>query len=145
MIILFFMLTLAVFFLKWGFQKSKRRNPLEDLLGYLMLFTFGFTGIGNAIAHFFYTDRVISFVGFSSFEIGVANLALGAIGILSFWMRRGFLNAALLANTIWFWGTAVGLLRLDRFTPNQSVNFLVDLLIPVVVWTVYYNREKSKI
>lgn len=145
MAILFFMLALAVFFLKWGFQRSKRQNPLEDFLGYLMLFAFGFTGVASALAHFFYANRMAAFYGFSSIEIGVANLAVGVLGILSFWMRKGFLNAALLANTIWFWGSALALLRLDHLGTPLGVYFLVDLLIPIVVWIVYYNREKLKV
>ena len=142
MTIIGFFLALAVFLLKWGFQKSKRGNPAEDFLAFLMLFAFGLAGIGDAIGHFFYAARMSALYGYTSIEMGVANLALGTLAVLSFWMRRGFLNAALLGNTIWFWGSALALLRFGSLSAPLGVYFLVELLIPVIVWVVYFKREQ---
>jgi hypothetical protein len=39
-------------------------------------------------------------------EVGVANLAIGTLGILSYWIRGNFWTAAVIATSIWLLGAA---------------------------------------
>lgn len=151
--VIFLILGLVIFFLHWGFQKKRPRKTLELLLGYLMLFTLGFNGIANFIAHVFYADRTAALIGWAAgspfqFEVGIANLGFGVLAFLSFWLRRSFLFAALLGNTIWLWGDAIGHIRnmieTGNFASgNAGIYFWADIFIPVLIWVVYWLREKK--
>lgn len=151
--VIFLILGLAIFFLHWAFQKKRPKKTLELLLRYLMLFTLGFNGIGNFIAHVFYSDKAAALIGWPlgspfQFEVGIANLAFGILAILSFWLRRNFLLAALLGNVIWLWGDALGHLRNVLETgnfasANAGVYFWADIFIPILLIVVYWLREKS--
>lgn len=151
--IIFLILGLVVFLLHWGFQKKEAQKTKELLLGYLMLFTLGFGMVANFIAHVFFADRTAELIGWAAgspfqFEVGIANLSFGVLAILSFWFRRSFLFAALLGNTIWLWGDAVGHVRnmveAGNFAPgNAGIYFWADIFIPLLIIIVYAIREKG--
>ena len=153
--VVFLILGLAVFFLHWAFQKKEPKKSLELLLGYLMLFTLGFNGVGNFIAHVFYSERIATLIGWASgsplqFEVGIANLAFGLLAILSFWIRGSFLLAALLGNVIWLWGDALGhifnMIETGHFVSgNAGIYFWADVFIPILVFVVYWLRERSRL
>ncbi len=150
----FLILGLVVFFLHWGFQKTYPKKSLELLLGYLMFFTLGFTGLGSFVAHVFYSDRAAALIGWDvggsfQFAVGIASLAFGILAILSFWLRGSFLFAALLGNSIWLWGDAIGYIRNMMATGtfvsgNAGVYFWSDLFIPILIGVVYWLRERAK-
>ncbi|NGX27386.1 MAG: hypothetical protein K940chlam6_01320 [Chlamydiae bacterium] len=149
--VVFLILGLVVFFLHWGFQRKYPKKTLELLLGYLMLFTFGFNGVANFLGHVFYSDRIAALIGWVAgspfqFEVGIANLAFGILAILSFWLRKSFLFAALLGNTIWLWGDAIGhvrnMIETGNFAAgNSGVYFFADVFIPILIGVVYWLRE----
>lgn len=150
--IVFLILGLVVFFLHWGFQKKEPKKTVRLLLGYLMLFTLGFNGVANFVAHVFFSDRTALLIGWApgnpfQFEVGIANLSFGILAILSFWLRGSFLFAALLGNTIWLWGDAVGhvknMVETGNFAAgNAGIYFWADIFIPILILIVYWIREK---
>jgi len=152
--IIFLILALVIFLLHWGFQKKYPKKTLELLLGYLMLFALGLSGIGNFIGHVFYADRIATLIGWApgspfQFEVGIANLAFGILAFMSFWLRGSFLFAALLGNTIWLWGDAVGhirnMLETGNFASgNAGVYFWADIFIPILIGLVYWQREARR-
>lgn len=151
--LVFFILALVVFFFHWIFQKRKPEVFREMLLIYLLVFAVGFTAIASFIAHVFYPEFTARMIGWDTcqfqFEVGVANLALGSIAILSFWLRGSFLFAAILGNTVWLWGDAVGhirsMLETGNFaTGNAGIYFWADVLLPLFILLLYYRKEKAR-
>lgn len=151
--VLFFLLAIVIFFFHWIFQRRKPKQTLELLLIYIVVFCLGFTGIASFIAHVFYPAETAELIGWPSgnpfqFEVGIADLAFGVLAILSFWLRRSFLFAAILGNTIWLWGDAVGHIRQMTLTgifhPGAAgVYFWSDIFIPAIVILLYWFREKK--
>jgi hypothetical protein len=80
------------------------------------------------------------------YEVGIADLTVGVLGILAFWGNFSFRLAAAIAGIVWYWGDAVGHVRqmivADNFAPGNAGSwFWTDVLVPlllviclVVVW-----------
>ncbi len=153
--VVFVILAFAVFFLHWGFQKKRPKKTVELLLGYLMLFGLGFSGVGGFVAHVFFSERTAKLIGWASgspfqFEVGIANLSFGILAILSFWLRGSFLFAALLGNVIWLWGDAIGHIRNMMETGNfasgnAGIYFWWDVLFPILLGIIYWIRSKYQL
>ena len=119
-----------------------------------MLIAIGFDRIGGFFGHVFYSDYIANLIGWApgspfQFEVGIANLTFGILAILSFWLRGSFLFAALLGNTIWLWGDAVGHIRnmieTGNFASgNAGVYFWADIFIPIIIGLVYWQREARR-
>lgn len=150
--IIFLILALVIFLLHWIYQKNRPRKTVELLLIYIMVFCLGFTGVVSFLAHVFYPNETAELIGWApgspfQFEVGVADLAFGTLAILTFWLRKSFLFAAILGNTIWLWGDAVGhirnMIQTGNFAPgNAGVYFVADITIPLFVLILYWLREK---
>lgn len=148
MLLFFFVLALVIFSFQWIYNKKNRKKGLELLLISIVVFCMGFTGIGNFIGHIFYPNKIASLIGWGpspfQFEVGIANLAVGVLAILSFWFRGPFLFAAILANTIWMWGDAWSFcIHSGKLSSGSAgVYFWSDVLIPLLVLFFYWQREK---
>src|SRR3989338_3349873 len=64
---------------------SKVRSKSDIFLGYLFFFAVGLSGIWGFIFHTFFPDMAAMFIGWKNspfqFEVAVANLGLGLVGI----------------------------------------------------------------
>ena len=88
----------------FGLDSSSR--PRERRLELLLLYLFGVgvagSGIGGFFGHVFISDPVAESIGWPTgnpfqLEVGVANLALGILGIVAMSRRDGFREATVIA------------------------------------------------
>lgn len=135
--IIFLIFALICFSIHWLFR---RKNGLQLLLLYLVFFCFGVNGIAEFVGHIFYADEVARLINCPmgshfQFEVGIANLSFGILAILSVWLKDRFLLAALIGNSLWLWGQAIGHI--------VGIYFWADVFIPILIWVIYFLNKKS--
>ena len=123
--------------LKWN------RYLLENLLvigiGYQMIF-FG-------IFHIFFGDKIAGFIGWEKgspfqYEVGLADFAMGVLGIMCGYFTGVFWLAAITMTSIFLWGCVIGHLR--DMVKNKNFNpgsagfiFWWGLLMPIAMIILY--------
>jgi uncharacterized protein DUF6790 len=70
--------------------------------------------------------------------VAVANLAIGTLGILSYWIRGNFWTAAVIVTSIWLLGAAAihlsEMVGAGNYNPgNAGVVFYTDILGPALL------------
>jgi len=124
----------------------RRRSSGPDIartyLMYLFFFYVGLMGLLTAYAHVFRPAQTSASIGWSpspyEYEVGMADLTVGVLGVLSLWIHGNFWLATAIANAVWLLGDAVGHIRqivlYNNHAPNNSGIFLaVEIVMPVVV------------
>jgi Family of unknown function (DUF6790) len=90
-----------------GLDRSSR--PRDRRLEIFLMYLFGVgvagSGIGGFFGHFFITDSVAESIGWPTgnpfqLEVGIANLAVGILGIVAMGRRDGFREATVIAVTV---------------------------------------------
>ena len=122
------------------------------LFRWVALLPLGITGIYAFIMHAFFPDFTASSIGWSSspfqFEVAMADLAFGVLGILAFNASYGFRLATVIGSTCFLWGDAVGHVYQMLMHHNFSVGnagswFWIDILLPLVlIFCIYKMRPK---
>jgi hypothetical protein len=133
----------------------RRRKSGAAIMGtyllYLLFFYVGLMGILTAYAHVFRPVQTSASIGWSTspyeYEVGMADLTVGVLGIFCLWLRGNFWLATAMANAVWLLGDAVGHLRQIALNNNHAVNnsgvFLaVEFTMPIVILilALYYRR-----
>ena len=97
-----------------GLDSSSR--PRERRLEIFLLYLFGVgvagSGIGGFFGHVFISDPVAESIGWPTgnpfqLEVGVANLAVGLLGVVAMGRRDGFREATVIAATVFGVGATV--------------------------------------
>lgn len=88
-------------------------HRVEVFLGYLLLFSMGIMSLLAAYAHVFMGPETAKMIGWESgspfqFEMGMANLSYGVLGVLAFWIRGRFWDASIIGWSILLLGCFVG-------------------------------------
>lgn len=114
----------------------------EIVFRWTSLFALGFTGVYAFIMHIFFSQMTAHNIGWTSspfqFEVGVADLAFGVLGIIAFKASFGFRAATAIGAAIWLWGDAVGhiiqVIQSQNFAPGNSGSWLwMDILVPLIL------------
>lgn len=139
----FVMVILAVFFMIINRIVTKGRvSKYEIIYRWLALFCLGFTGIYTFFLHAYFPVLAAATIGWADspfqFEVAVADLSFGVLGLLSFRASLGFRLATVLGSTIWLWGDAVGhLYQIAKFnnyaTGNAGTWFWMDIMVPLIL------------
>ena len=133
---LFFALLLA------SFQTLSGAPAVESFLASFLLFNVGIQGIFAGVAHWHrpVADNVARKIGWlpgSPFqkEVAAGNIAIGVIGILSYWMRGDFMTAAAISSSIMLFmmGVVHLLDRKNKAVYNSGTVLLFDLLLPLAM------------
>jgi hypothetical protein len=132
---------------KWGYPST-----VEIFLSYILLFNMGFMGLLGAAAHVFMAPETAQTIGWApgspfQFEVGMANLAFGVLGILCYWFRGAFWDASIIGWSVLFFGCFVGHV-MDYYATNNTASYNIgpyiwfyDLLLPILVLgLLYYLR-----
>ena len=124
---------------------------VEVLLLYLLVFFVGVGGLMGFLGHTFKAQEIALKIGWQpspfQFEVAVADLAFGVLGIMCIWQRRGFWTATGIGYSIFLLGCAYGHLRemiLDgNFAPYNvgPVLWLNDLAVPLVILLLLFVRR----
>lgn len=136
------MFVVALFFMFIHVLVRPSLAPAEIIYRWLALFVLGCTGIYAFVMHVFFQDIAAGAIGWAvspfETEVGMANLAMGVLGILSFNASYGFRLATVIAATCWLWGDSLGHMHEIIKTHNDSVGnagswFWMDMLLPLLL------------
>ena len=142
-----------------GSLAAKRKGPSagggwEPTVFWLLLLFVGFGGLYTGVFHLLDPAQAAADIGWKrspfQWEVGVADLMVGVLGVVGAFMSRSFRWAAVLAFAVWYWGDAVGHVRqmeiASNFAPGNAGSwFWVDVLGPVVLlFAQASNRSDRK-
>jgi uncharacterized membrane protein len=136
----------------------KRRSGTAAVIGTYLLYLFfiyvGLMGVFTAYYHVFRGPEASASIGWVTspyeYEVGMADLTVGVLGILCLWLRDGFWLATAIAEAVWLLGDAVGHIREMLVHNNHAENnagiFLVfELAMPIVILAlVFYHRSLTR-
>ena len=124
---------------------------VEALLLYLLVIFVGLGGLMAFLGHTFKAQEIALKIGWQpspfQFEVAVADLAFGVLGILCIWQRRGFWTATGLGYAVFMLGCAYGHFRdmtlHGNFSPYNVglILWVNDLAIPVVILILLLVRR----
>jgi hypothetical protein len=115
----------------------------------------GFMSILAAFAHIFMGPETAAQIGWEAgspfqFEMGVANLSYGVLGVMAFWIRGRFWDAAIIGWSILLLGCFVGHVIDYLVTGNNApLNigpyiWAYDLILPLfLLVTLSYIRKRE--
>lgn len=137
--------------------KKQWNDPvsIEVLLSYILLFNVGFMGLLGAYAHVFMGPEIAKTIGWApgspfQYEVGMANLSYGVLGILSFWIRGRFWDACIIGWVVLFLGCFVGHVisyYVDHNTAPYNIGpyiWFYDLFLPLFVLSLFYHLRSRK-
>jgi len=117
------------------------------LIAYLV--ATGISLIFGGLGHIFAPLKVSKQIGWKvapqfQFEIGIANLTIGILSMLTFFYRREFILSTIIATTIWGWGNSIvhirSYLKEGNVSPgNTGWALYLDLLLPLISIFLYKN------
>ena len=118
---------------------------------YLLVIYVGLMGLLTAYAHVFRPIQTSASIGWSTspyeYEVGMADLTVGVLGVLCVWLRGNFWLATAIANAVWLLGDAVGHLRQivvhnNHAANNSGIFLVVEFTMPVLILilTLYERR-----
>jgi hypothetical protein len=127
-----------------GITKTKAFIAYTVAIGFYLIFA----GFG----HIFVPEIVAKGIGWKpspefQYEVGIANLVVGILSLLSYFTLRGALQTVI-ATTLWLWGNAIGHILSYIKTKNSASGnigwaFYLDIIIPIIS-IVLYNNSFSK-
>jgi uncharacterized membrane protein len=134
-------------------NRSSKAAIARTYLLYLLFIYVGLMGLLTAYAHVFRPIETSASIGWSTspyeYEVGMADLTVGVLGVLCLWFRGNFWLATAIANAIWLLGDAVGHIRQMTINNNHSANnagiFLVaEIVTPIaILFLAFYNRSAT--
>jgi hypothetical protein len=124
---------------------------VEVLLLYLLVIFAGLGGVTGFLGHTFIAREIALKIGWQTspfqFEVAMANLAFGVLGLMCIWQRRGFRTATGIGYAIFLLGCGYGHYRdmtlHGNFSPYNvgAVLWVNDLGIPVVILILLLVRR----
>lgn len=157
--VIFVVLAVIAASIHLAFSPGRRKSGAAiggTYLLYLLFFYVGLMGILTAYAHVFRPVQTSASIGWSTspyeYEVGMADLTVGVLGILCLWLRGNFWLATAIANAVWLLGDAVGHLRQIVLNNNHAANnsgvfLIVEFTMPVVILilALYYRRTTETV
>ncbi len=124
-----------------AFRRNQRWSTPERFLSWILILPVGITGLWAAAFHLLSPSVAARLIGWQTspfqFEVGMADLAIGATAVAAFWCSLPFKAAAVWSASIFLLGDAVGhvhqMLAAGNFAPgNAGVPFFMDIICPVL-------------
>ncbi|NLX51296.1 MAG: hypothetical protein GXY72_04235 [Deltaproteobacteria bacterium] len=156
MYVVFFLGLAVVFSAASLIRRRKELSALrivETVLLYLFIFNVGCSGLFAFWGHAFFADRAAASIGWApgspfQFEVAVANLAFGVLGMLCIFFRDNFWLATGVGCAVFLLGAAAGHIREMLTAGNYAVNnagpvlYLGDITIPVLILVLLAVRRR---
>src|ERR1700735_1744896 len=135
-------------------RRSSRAAIAATYLLYLLVIYVGLMGLLTAYAHVFPPLQTSASIGWSTspyeYEVGMADLTVGVLGVLCLWFRGNFWLATAIANAVWLLGDAVGHVRQmlehgDHAANNSGIFLYTEIATPVLILalTLYHRHVTS--
>lgn len=136
-------------------RRSTGAAIAETYLLYFFVIYVGLMGLLTAYAHVLRPMQTSASIGWSTspyeYEVGMADLTVGVLGILCIWCRGNFWLATAIANAVWLLGDAVGHVRQmfvynDRAANNSGIFLYTEIITPLIILmlTLYHRRKAEK-
>jgi hypothetical protein len=135
-------------------RRRTARNIAATYLVYLLFFYVGLMGLLTAYAHVFRPVQTSASIGWSTspyeYEVGMADLTVGLLGVLCLFFRGEFWLATAIANAVWLLGDAVGHVRQmvlhgDHAANNSGLFLVLEFIMPVLILIlVLYQRRPAR-
>lgn len=128
--------------ISWGLVHKRQPSFVNTLFGWLLLLSIGGQGVYTFIVHVFFPAVSAANNGWAvspfQYEVGIADLTVGVLGVLGFWGDYSFRLAAAIAAIVWYWGDAIGHIRqmivAKNFAPGNAGSwFWTDVLVPILL------------
>ena len=145
-VILILTISVAIFTVLISKLKSKplnRERIVEIFLLSFLVISVGFGSIWAFIGHFFLSAQVAANIGWASgspfqSEVAFANLSLGVLGILCYWIRDNFWTATVISSSIFLFGDAYGhminMIQFSNYAPGNTGSVLyMDIIGPIIL------------
>jgi hypothetical protein len=155
--VVFVVIALVAASIHLAFSVHRRSSAVavaRTYLLYLLVIYVGLMGLLTAYAHVFRPLQTSASIGWSTspyeYEVGMADLTVGVLGILCLWLRGNFWLATAIANGVWLLGDAVGHVRQMLLYNNHAANnagiFLVtEITMPLVILFLAFYVHKSSL
>jgi hypothetical protein len=137
-----------------GFSAKRRSRPATIVGTYLIYLLFIYVGLMGLFAAYYHVFRPLeasASIGWATspfeYEVGMADLTVGVLGVLCLVFRGEFWLATAIADAVWLLGDAVGHIREMVLHNNHAEynagKFLAfELAMPVLILglVLYYRR-----
>jgi hypothetical protein len=134
-------------------KERSAKNIVEVVLLYLLIFPIGLGCTIAGLFHIFNGPATAAMIGWPAgspfqYEVGVADLAFGLLGLLCLFFRGNFWLAAILANSAFLLGAMAGHLHDLLASGNQAAYnigpniIFADLIMPLVLIGLYLALQK---
>jgi hypothetical protein len=160
---LFFFLTILVAILYIIISKFKnkplgKKRIVEIFLLSFLVLSVGIGSIWAFIGHYFLSAQVAASIGWAAGnpfqqEVAFANLAIGVLGVLCYWIRGNFWTATVISSSIFLLGDAyvhiMNIYQFSNYAPGNAGSVLyMDIIGPIIIillLIVYRAMEKQAI
>lgn len=140
--------------LRWDTEPRSASRVVEVTLFYLLVIFAGIGGLMGAVIHTFFAKEIALGIGWQpgspfQFEVAMANLAFGVLGIMSIWNRKGFRTATGVGLAVFFLGCAYGHFK-DMLAGNYAPYnagpgiWLADVVIPLTILGLLFFRRRLR-
>ncbi len=138
------------------FLARKNLSPprlVEVLLLHLLVVFAGIGGLMGAMAHTWRAAQTAAYIGWPAgspfqFEVAMANLGLGVLGILCIWLRGRFWTATVFMMAVFLFGAAyqhiMQIINQHNYAPGNAgpVLWLYDLAVPLAMLVLLLLRNR---
>ncbi len=156
----FLILTIFIPFLFILISKIKSRPLSRERIVEIFLLSFlviavGFGSIWAFIGHFFLSAQVAANIGWApgspfQYEVAFANLSIGILGVLCYWIRDNFWTATVISSSIFLLGAAYGhivnMIQFSNYAPGNAGSVLyMDIFGPfilIILFVAYRSMVK---
>ena len=140
-------------------QALTREEIAKILLLWLLVIGVGLGGIMAFIGHTVFASSTAASIGWPAgnpfqTEVAVANLAVGVLGVLCYWLRDNFWVATVIANSVFQLGAAVvhinQIVVAHNYQPNNAgIVLYTDILVPLILVALlisqrYISRDERR-
>ena len=144
-IVIFFLLSLitaGIVLVASKRLRSSRLGIVSTVLLSLLVVQVGLMGWLTAYAHVFRPIQTSASIGWQTspyeYEVGMADLTVGVLGVLCLFFRDNFWLATAIANAVWMWGDAIGHVRQmveynNHATNNAGLFLYAEFLTPLII------------
>jgi small-conductance mechanosensitive channel len=145
---------LALAFAVVGYRREAgRKSFAAELTKWLLFFPIGLQGLWAFLGHVFFPEQSAAAIGWQTspfqYEVGIANLGIGIVGVLAAFRGVGFQTATALIASIFLMGAGIGHIRqiliAGNFAPDNAGPILfTDIGVPVVLLIALYVGARQR-
>lgn len=150
-----FMLVISIFFMIiHKMMVGKRFIESEIVFRWVALLPLGVASIFAFVMHLFFPHIASTTIGWVmspfQYEVAMANLAIGVLGILAFHANYSFRLATVIAAIIWLWGDAcIHIYQMWAYhnfaIGNAGSWFWMDIFVPLILLICIINLRPGKL